>query len=153
VDVCCECCVMSGKGLCDGPITGKEESYRLWCVWVWSRNHIDPVGVVESWKQYTTMICTLSWWRKNVKQSNYKPGHSLRVPGVWGSQISRQSTHEGGKVVSPTHRPTLPQGNIPGTHSSYRLSRPQGHSAAGRIMSMKKMLCWRTYQFTVFHTS
>jgi hypothetical protein len=28
-------------------------------------------------------------------------------------------------------------GNIPGTHFCYRLSRPQGHSAAGRIMSMK----------------
>jgi hypothetical protein len=28
-------------------------------------------------------------------------------------------------------------GNIPGTHFCWRLSRPQGHSAAGRIMSMK----------------
>jgi len=25
-------------------------------------------------------------------------------------------THEGGKVVSPTHPPPLPPGNIPGTH-------------------------------------
>jgi len=30
-----------------------------------------------------------------------------------------------------------PSGNIPGTHFYYRLSQPQGHSAAGRIMSMK----------------
>jgi len=30
-----------------------------------------------------------------------------------------------------------PPGNAPGTHFCYRLSRPQGHSAAGRIMSMK----------------
>ena len=30
-----------------------------------------------------------------------------------------------------------PLGNIPGTHFRQRLSRPQSHSAAGRIMSMK----------------
>ena len=29
---CCECCVLSGRGLCDGPTTRPEESYRLWCI-------------------------------------------------------------------------------------------------------------------------
>jgi len=29
-----ECCVLSGRRLCDGPIPRTEESYRLWCVWV-----------------------------------------------------------------------------------------------------------------------
>jgi len=30
--VCCEYCVLSGRGLCDELITRPEESYRLWCV-------------------------------------------------------------------------------------------------------------------------
>jgi hypothetical protein len=30
--VCCECCVLSGRGLCDELITRPEKSYRLWCV-------------------------------------------------------------------------------------------------------------------------
>ena len=30
--VCCECCVLSGTGLCAGPIPRPEESCRLWCV-------------------------------------------------------------------------------------------------------------------------
>jgi len=30
--VCCECCVLPGRGLCDGLIIRSEESYRLWRV-------------------------------------------------------------------------------------------------------------------------
>ena len=30
--VCCECCVLSGTGLCDELITRPEDSYRLCCV-------------------------------------------------------------------------------------------------------------------------
>jgi len=30
--VCCDCCVLSGRGLCDELITRPQESYRLWCV-------------------------------------------------------------------------------------------------------------------------
>jgi hypothetical protein len=72
-----------------------------------------------------------------VKQSLYSPWQAVRVPGVWGSQILRQSAHEGGKVVSPMHRSPLPPWNIPGTQFCQRLSQPQSNSAAGRAMSMK----------------
>ena len=32
MSVCCKCCLLSGRGLCDELITRPEESYRLWCV-------------------------------------------------------------------------------------------------------------------------
>jgi hypothetical protein len=34
--VTCECCVLSRRDICVGLITSPEESYRVWCVWVWS---------------------------------------------------------------------------------------------------------------------
>ena len=32
MSVCCEFCMLSGRGLCDELIIRPEESYRLWCV-------------------------------------------------------------------------------------------------------------------------
>jgi hypothetical protein len=52
----CDCCVLSGRGLCDGLITRPEESYWLWCVWVWSCKlekwrGLGPLGAVEPLKK------------------------------------------------------------------------------------------------------
>jgi hypothetical protein len=65
--VCCECCVLSDRGLCDGLITRPEESYRLWRVVVCDQEtsktrglkaryravKIQPQWVVASGKQTT----------------------------------------------------------------------------------------------------
>ena len=66
--------------------------------------------------------------------SLYRP---LGLQEVGAPRISRQSALEGGKAVSPTHRPPLPPGRIPGTRFCQRLSRPQGHNAARRNKSLK----------------
>ena len=71
-------------------------------------------------------ICTslgrsrIDCYRRNLadarvqKESKGKaiPLQPLRVPAGWGSQISRQSAHEGGKVVSRMHRTSLPPQEI-----------------------------------------
>jgi hypothetical protein len=45
---------------------------------------------------------------------------------------------DGGEVVSITRRPPFIPRKIPGTHFCQRLSRPQGHIAAGRIRLIEK---------------
>jgi hypothetical protein len=48
--VCCECCVLSGRGLCGELITRPEEAYRLWCVVVCDlRNLKIEEAMIRSW--------------------------------------------------------------------------------------------------------
>jgi hypothetical protein len=47
--VCCVCCVLSGRGLCDEMITRPKESYRLWRVvcdeeTCWTRSPYPTLG-------------------------------------------------------------------------------------------------------------
>jgi hypothetical protein len=48
--VCCECCVLSGRGLCGELITRPGEYYRLWCVVVCDLENLknEPMTRVES---------------------------------------------------------------------------------------------------------
>jgi hypothetical protein len=64
MSVCCECCVLSGRGLCDGLMTRPEESYRVWCVWVWSWRlekwgGLGPQGAVELLEKKNYYFCSL----------------------------------------------------------------------------------------------
>jgi len=74
-----------------------------------------------------------------------KKGKAVPLQALSGPEGSRKlrfpdlmtTAQSGGKVVSLTHRPPLPPGNTTDTLFCWRLSRPQGHGATGRIMSLK----------------
>ena len=63
---------------------------------------------------YSSDICLQGWTVTDVHFEVSVKGRAislqaLRFQGRWGFQISRQSAHESGKIVGPTHRPPLPQ--------------------------------------------
>jgi hypothetical protein len=57
MSVSCECCVLSGRGLCDELVPRPEESYRVWCVWMCDREASKneaayaPKGLSNHWKK------------------------------------------------------------------------------------------------------
>jgi hypothetical protein len=102
--------------------------------------HCGAVAPKERKKERKKESSVLSIVLRTVK------GKAVPLQAWSGPEVSRKlrfpdllkTAQYGGKVASLTHLPHLPPGNTPGTHFCYRLSRPHGHSAAGRFMSTEK---------------
>jgi len=77
VSVSCECYVLSGTGLCVGPITRPEKSYRLWCVVVcdlettWMRRSWPASGLSATWELFQIKSSTI------IKKPKVPPTLSL----------------------------------------------------------------------------
>jgi len=93
--VWCECCVLLGRGLCDGLITRPEEFYRLWCVVAcdletsWMRRPWPPGGCcapptpqkkrMESSINTAVLNYTVSYFKQNnFHQRNILENKQLR---------------------------------------------------------------------------
>jgi hypothetical protein len=76
---------------------------------LWSNHTVPQFFIYLHLRIYCAQIVLyLNIYIKMVTQCLYRPRQALSIPRGWGSQISRQSKHEGGKVFSPKHRPPLP---------------------------------------------
>jgi hypothetical protein len=74
MDVCWDCCMLSGRGLCDGLITNAEESYRLWRV-VWSRN----LEHEEAKARYRAVKIQSQWIVTPGKQTNKQTSDIVKL--------------------------------------------------------------------------
>jgi hypothetical protein len=71
----CECCVLSGRGLCDGPIPCSEESYFV-CVCVIEYDHVQqypsiPTRAVSSIKRYKIYIVGIKRYKVYIVSIKY----------------------------------------------------------------------------------
>jgi hypothetical protein len=75
MSVCCEFCVLSGRGLCDGLIICPGKTYRVRCVWVWSWS-LDNEEALAQWGAVVPWGAT-----KNSISDHYM--HTWRYVCVW----------------------------------------------------------------------
>jgi hypothetical protein len=69
--VCCECCVLSGRNLCDELITRPEESYRLWRVVVCDQEtSCDEVAMKKRAEPLDNACSRKSIWQVRAEQNN-----------------------------------------------------------------------------------
>jgi hypothetical protein len=81
---------------------------------------------------FLTFIVNSVYMKVRVKQSLYWLGLALTVPRFTNNRHMKFV-----RLSALMHRLPLPPGDICGTYFCQRPCRPQGHSAAGRIKSMK----------------
>jgi hypothetical protein len=99
--VCCECCLLSGRGLCDELITRPEESYRLWCVVVcdlvtsriWEGH--DPCRFAAPQQKEKKSELVAFFWEQLECLGSETPGKFTEY--LWNVQLSKKIKFREGK--------------------------------------------------------
>jgi hypothetical protein len=83
MDVCYECCELSGRDLCYGLIARPEESYQLWCVWLWLRSLYN-----EATLAHWGLLCRVGGggggeYKLRISSFSIFPNESLKLSVFW----------------------------------------------------------------------
>jgi hypothetical protein len=81
--------------------------HARWC-FVGTENTLDSINTEFCGTKYDTSVSV-----RMCNKSKVISVQALRIQEVVAPRISRQLGHGGGKVVSCTHRPSLPPGKTP----------------------------------------
>jgi hypothetical protein len=99
--VCCECCVLSDRGLCEGLITRPEESYQLWRVVVCDQE----TSKTRRLKPATGLWKIQSQWVVTPrKQTNNNKATSLQIVVLWVVKLSSLMRRDTFGKVDPKER-------------------------------------------------
>ena len=120
--VCCECCVLSGRGLCEELITRLEESYQLWRVvvcdletsWMSKVKVMGASGtgaITFTWGLFRNVIEKTIWFVVQGQPSRFIANHMAKGQrqGLrsWTAAILDYSrTHWGLSSQKPTNKQT-----------------------------------------------
>ena len=117
------------------PRYGTQDYETLWC----------DKEICISYLRSNIISKIFISWDPTRFLSTYVKGKAAPLQAWRGPEGSRKlrfpwfvtTAQDGGKVVSLTPLPPLSPGNTLGNQFCYGVSRSQGHSATGRIMSLK----------------
>ena len=131
------CLTDTDKGEPNSAISGTTNLTWTWRIGVFEEVHLNlflphtehcPSALEKpkrqfSLRKYSLLIVRIGRW-PNLNTTGKGKGNAVTLQAWSGPEDSRKlrfpnymtTAQDGGKVVSPTHRPLLPPGNAPGTH-------------------------------------
>ena len=167
MSVCCECCVLSGRGLCDELITRPEESYRLWGVVVCD---LETSRMRKPWPAFgrsaqlitDRQVCACVYiyiyiyiyaymYRGKVKWSRYRPGVTQRVGRGIALLFHDRDTGRGW-VVSTTPRPHFTLGKEPVPILQKSGWAPGPVWAGGKSRPHRDFFYWSLIRYNVYNS-
>ena len=138
VFLCCECCLLSGRGFCDEPITLAEEFYRLWCVVV---RELETSEMRRPWRALGR-----SATRKRIKAVvvvPIVPQDMAAVFATWNHPTTRKFFGIFFEISSLSHKHILSVGHTSSSSVSTFISHSILHSYTVYILASLKSVNWQ----------